>query len=171
MLVNSALHKNIPKKDIKIFSAIWGIVNILPEYEKSRCEEAPSPIYRCHSICRAFKAYLGKGMLVVDGHYIVTNYERAGRKKWNSTVLNCSHTWLALPGGSIVDLYPVGVFNNPLLLVGNGDYKPFGSGMYAPDRAVTRKVMTPEMRQETVVITAFVREAMAWKKKQQTPNK
>ena len=146
---------------------IWKIVFALSDYA-NKDKKTKSPIYRCHSVCRAMKAVVPE-VEVIDGHYLGLRWRKAGTKRRLIAMLNCNHTWLLLPRGSIVDLYPVGIIPNPLLVVNRGKYKPFGGGLYVKDRSVTKKVMTPAMWKETQIITAYARKVVkAQKEKEPT---
>ena len=87
----------IPTEDVSLFRRIRSAVIALPDI----------PDMSCHILARAVTITFD--ILCIDGCYL-------GRYLTDAY----PHSWNVLPGGNIVDCYPMGVFGGPILLETQG---------------------------------------------------
>lgn len=111
------------KDDIALFQIIQNLLHLLDEHFK-RTENDNG--YNCHVFVRAFARIFNQRIQFVDGYYIQPDFkvEKSSDDKPGLNVvlkggLLYDHSWLRTQNGSIIDIYPMGVFtSSPLMYQG-----------------------------------------------------
>jgi hypothetical protein len=144
--------------------AMMLLIDLSRFHEKFKSVRAPT--VNCHSICRALARHIPE-LKLVDGHYIGMRVIRKGGKR-NIRLAYCPHSWLKTPDGNIIDPYPVGFMSaNPILVIANGPYKPFGGGPYVENADVTKTILTRIVKTRTTQLANLLKRAEGWKKRKE----
>lgn len=110
--------------DLALFQIIKRLLNLLDEHFKKTNNNKG---YNCHVFARAFARMFNESLQVVDGYYIEP--ELKVEKLPNKSGLNVTldggliydHSWLKTKNGSIMDIYPMGLFTSSPLMYRNND--------------------------------------------------
>lgn len=105
----------ISKEELELFQEIRQAVERLPDIRLNS-------VLSCHVLARSVKIVFGESLEVVDGHLYPTY----------------AHSWLKLPSGNVIDVYPVGIIGGPLLVEGR-NWKSPGVRLYLPEENPGRR--------------------------------
>ncbi len=105
--------------EVALFKEIRRAVDMFPDIDLGVSEDGERLVLSCHILTRAVARVFG--LVVQDGYFHP----------------NCSHSWLLLPSGAIIDVYPIGIIGGPLLVMNDPKWSP-GKWLYKP--ASTRVV-------------------------------
>jgi hypothetical protein len=90
----------ITDEEIAIFHEIKDAVETLPDINLGKNENGKAIILSCHILARAVSKVFA---VPYNDGYFHPNFE---------------HSWIVIPGGHIVDLYPVSIYGGPILMTG-----------------------------------------------------
>lgn len=137
----NCLADNLSKNDTEAFCEVVDLLNRALDFMKPYSGFNCNTPYRCHSLCDAIAFSLEKcGLKVVDGLYLGLVPSTPGSDN-SFNIYKCEHSWLVTLDQTIIDPYPVGIFNvNPIIIPAKGEYVQYGYNFYVPDRSVGEKV-------------------------------
>lgn len=90
----------VPNHELALFEKIEGMIINMKDIDLGDDENGDRIILSCHMLARAVAKLLKQKY--VDG-YFYPNFE---------------HSWIVLPSGAIVDLYPISILGGPILMAG-----------------------------------------------------
>ncbi len=85
--------------EMALFNQVKEVVCRLPEYKLGKKEDGQEVELSCHLLARAVSQVFG--LKYCEGH-LCPSY---------------NHSWVEMPSGHIIDLYPVGIIGGPVLWV------------------------------------------------------
>jgi hypothetical protein len=155
----------ITSSDAKLRAQAELLCSLACDYRKKR-PDRDKLIFYCHPTARMLAFYM-KNLKLVDGWFLGLKFKKRPDGKTVYSVKGCQHSWLVTPDGTILDPCPIGFKQGgALLVVSRGKHVCYGSNLYLPDSAVTKKIEGKELSRQTKLFIELTRQAVELKQKE-----